>query len=213
MIVGCDCAGCNCAEETPGPSPTPTVTSPPSITASPTTTQDVVNFVQLQAAVNSAIAWIRVVTMSITIASTLVIDGYDMRIYGSSPINGSATLDGGGSVQIFQVMNGGRTVASARVEAWAEAWATSRAAARTAATRASARAAATPVTPVTQVPKDTKHNTAPAGAVVGGAFLAFLVLSGLSVSFVACCSLLVGFCGFVASCLLRCMACLFFVLA
>ena len=30
-------------------------------------------------------------------------------------------------------------------------------------------------------------------AVVGGEFLAFLVLSGLSVSFVACCSLLVGF--------------------
>ena len=104
-------------------------------------------------------------------------------------------------------------VASARVEARAEARATSRAAARAAATRASARAAATPVTQVTQVPKDTKHNTAPAGAVVGGAFLAFLVLSGLSVSFVACCSLLVGFCGFVASCLLRCMARLFFVLA
>ena len=78
---------------------------------------------------------------------------------------------------------------------------------------ARARAAATPVTQVTQVPKDTKHNVAPAGAVVGGAFLAFLVMSGLSVSFVACCSLVVGFCGFVASCLLRCMACLFFVLA
>ena len=85
-IVGCDCAGCNCAGQTPGPSPIPTVTSPPSITASPTTTQDVANFVQLQAAVNAAIAWIRIVTMSITIASTLVIDGYDMRISGSSPI-------------------------------------------------------------------------------------------------------------------------------
>ena len=69
------------------------------------------------------------------------------------------------------------------------------------------------VTQVMQVPKDTKHNAAPAGAVVGGAFLAFLVVSGLSVSFVACCSLVVGFCGFVASCLLRCMACLFFGLA
>ena len=109
-IVGCDCAGCNCVGETPGPSPIPTVTSPPSITASPTTTQDVANFVQLQAAVNSAIAWIHVVTMSITIASTLVIDGYDMRISGTSPIDGSATLDGGGSVQIFQVVNGGRLV-------------------------------------------------------------------------------------------------------
>ena len=100
----CSCFDCDC-----GLTPAPTVSTPPSITPSPTTGRDVATFMQLETAVAWKLAWITIVAARIAISSTLFVDGYEVHISGSTK-EGGAVLDGGGSVRFFSVTNGGRLV-------------------------------------------------------------------------------------------------------
>ena len=104
------CCLCGGGSSSTDASSIPTVSSPPSITPSPTTTHDVLTFAQMRAAINSFPgAWINVIAASIACASTLVVSEHTFYISGDAVENG-AVLDGGGSVRMFYVWNGGRLV-------------------------------------------------------------------------------------------------------